>query len=110
MPQSKKPFSVWSMDISHIISKRMRGYGSEDWNYTPAGKALDALSNCLITFSKTNNEIRRDSVFAKNIHRIIQCFENFRKREIRTEATEKLRIHSLYIIFYFACTCRIEFF
>jgi len=98
------------MDISHIVSKRMRGYRSEDWDYASTGEALDALSDCFITFSKTDNEIRRDSVSAKNIHCIIERFENCRKREIRTEAAEKIGIHSFDIIFYFACTCRIEFF
>ncbi len=73
IPQPKKPFSIWPIDISHVISKRMRGYGSEDGDYASSGEALYTLPDCLITFSKADYKVRRDPVSAKYINCIIEC-------------------------------------
>ena len=88
----------------------MRRYRSEDRNYTSSCEALDALPDCLITFSKANYKVRRDSVSAEYIHCAIERLKDCREREIRTEAAEKFRIHSFNIVFYLACPFRVKLF
>ena len=88
----------------------MRGYRSEDRNYTSSCEALDTLSDCLITLSKADYKVRRDSVSAEDIHCAIERIKDCREREIRTEAAEKLRIHSFNIVFYLACPYGVKLF